>query len=1217
MDLDSNDEYLYNQLFKLEKKFKRLGINDVPSNNNNDVLSKIGKLENDLKDAKRKMQGIMTIFEKTVSDLNKLKSITDTMANKDYDNDARVNLLLYNLNLLQNDSAVTTYNIQPSIINDSIDKYVINEYGSNINVGNSTLTRMIPINNANFDSCIPIYINSKALFELNVTEFIDDNANSSKLISSSSTNVKKMKYTIKIHEINDVKTISWLDDSFDHYGLFITCNFEEFVCTEVLINMKRYKTVKPVKDGSPIALSIDSFEELYTNKFPYDQFKFDGNNTSLLSFDIYRRSVDGQVGFFDICYLFSQSINLEMAYIKHSSTQEHFSSYNELVNMRDDVDGSSNVFSMFFANITSILVDLTNSVPLLCHRSLNIEGSINTFFPSNPPSIYNFREEVNESKLTIVNDYVGKYYKERGAIMPVPVDCEFRDRTKGQVYSANAILKEVNPLRKTVDIELTTSFSNIIESDGLCSLLIMDKDGHLIPILDALKFGLDGHFFQPGGGTMITSWKITVIALLIYLDDTKLDFSKDIPLVMRFNRSSCRQRLGITVPESSVPVSSTDGNGNYKIRCGKDGVVSSEPNSNVTSTLVKKDEVNRIIFSDDVTIANDAQLFIPIGFITKDSEPIIDYGPPFNSSTQWKPKLQNDISSPGIRGCYIWHYAHNNDKKPTEVNVKLTEFLSINVNIDKSKLNLGGDSMIVSGLSMTYSFDISLSEHVSRNNDSFGKIESLIKYLYVHDSLILYRDGFTYRNPGSYSNYEHVYIEYDSINCILSWIVDPIPTAGTRIDDEEFNNLMKLTIQNSLQIRDITDEIKGIKIRLDQVELCLNQGSILGSILSNLGQLVAFINPLVGMTIILIGTLISTTESVLSGSVSFKTISESVSSILQTILSIYMYKRTKNLLTPGETQQKYFRVDIPKIVSKIQSVVAKNPLRKIRYKGDFQIPFNPLSKRGSYDVTVDIPEINISKSYVHYRSLYSPLGVHESITEKYMDLLQKINDGTAKVHHKVRFMALEKMKVLPLHKLLNISEYSSTSEGNTRITQTYIGVGEGNSINANYGTAGTNNIGLIPSFDKEKVASTPGYIDFIYENTKANPDTFTLQHWSKSGLSKDKILDFADGGARRTNYVEDSQVQEIYNALSRDFQCNKYVRDDKMIPTIPGIMPVIKDLIVKNQSNYNYKLVGNNCQNLVHDIEKLLRDPYHRPAWVKSDKYDIYMNHIDRLLRSN
>lgn len=88
-------------------------------------------------------------------------------------------------------------------------------------------------------------------------------------------------------------------------------------------------------------------------------------------------------------------------------------------------------------------------------------------------------------------------------------------------------------------------------------------------------------------------------------------------------------------------------------------------------------------------------------------------------------------------------------------------------------------------------------------------------------------------------------------------------------------------------------------------------------------------------------------------------------------------------------------------------------------------------------------------------------------------------------------------------------------------------------------------------------------------------------------------------------------TSSIDSELMHDSAQRSFVSHSLSLKLTEAQLCAMNKVIERCQLNFHYKLVGNNCQNVAHDIVEMLRRPSYRPNWVSVDSHDIYLREFN------
>lgn len=439
----------------------------------------------------------------------------------------------------------------------------------------------------------------------------------------------------------------------------------------------------------------------------------------------------------------------------------------------------------------------------------------------------------------------------------------------------------------------------------------------------------------------------------------------------------------------------------------------------------------------------------------------------------------------------------------------------------------------------------------------------------------------------------------------VTYLRNPIGSGYLEYSDYDKMRL-EVGIQNLLsQIINLSKLIDDQNQRISMVELYVNKASNdngFASALANAAALVSMINVMAG-TALGIVALVYTAVDMAKRGISAEETVLLITNTLQIVISlrVHIYKGYKFITA---ARGKY---DVAKKASK-DVINMTIPVENIKLSPQFdQVKYEKIGTiMHSYDVD-------------HF---YRGMEKFDKNTPYFKRLAEKVSNGSASKAERTTFKILDKHNVYPAHQMMKAT--TIREEGGTVFKDTVIfGVADGVSTPTTYSLIGNNKTTFFKKHNDD--ITGPGYwrisMKNIKDDTGSSSGTWQLMPYRSSGMSRDEILTAAGYSLRERNkFSQNFEPHEAEEVLERIYtikslhlseEYDKYLVNSERVRLRSGQMEALISLVKYSQSDYNYSLIGNNCQDFVKSLTKLMMNPSEKPKWVNEQAFTKYLQALD------
>lgn len=452
-------------------------------------------------------------------------------------------------------------------------------------------------------------------------------------------------------------------------------------------------------------------------------------------------------------------------------------------------------------------------------------------------------------------------------------------------------------------------------------------------------------------------------------------------------------------------------------------------------------------------------------------------------------------------------------------------------------------------------------------------------------------------NRGMVCNGKPLSIIIPPVLLTVRYIRDPLGVGSIAVTNYDIADLSKRLQDLQSQLIDLQTLIDSVDKRLKLVENAVfNSQSSLLNALTILSMAASYINPLAGVTMSILTTVYSITEMVHQG-----VTAENVTFLITNMIDMLAGIASVSKKPPGWITQsgKYDVANAAAQAEKQKMTLVMEKFKRLDEDDSAITQSNTLMK--SHTVQVMAQPIDA-----------------EICAPKFMKkVLERINNGTATQVEKTAFDAFSSMKINPTHQFLRMSNVEHTAEGKVKHVWIF-GVGDGYADEVERYWLGTRTKGIIPR-------DTPGWLGPGVFKMKFKLDEtgeWSLLPARSSDMNSEEIL--IAGGASYTSaqrLKEQSTIGDynlaVENAYKRTvdkyvFENQAVVIKDKNMQIMDGQLDSLLKLIKGSyQDKFKYSFVGNNCQNYVDDILKMLKNPLYHPPWMRDSDYLQYINELN------
>nr|APG79150.1 Minor structural protein [Hubei reo-like virus 10] len=233
----------------------------------------------------------------------------------------------------------------------------------------------------------------------------------------------------------------------------------------------------------------------------------------------------------------------------------------------------------------------------------------------------------------------------------------------------------------------------------------------------------------------------------------------------------------------------------------------------------------------------------------------------------------------------------------------------------------------------------------------------------------------------------------------------------------------------------------------------------------------------------------------------------------------------------------------------------------------------------------------------------------KSVRDRVHILASKVSRGEANPIERRIYNSLDKANVLPGHEYVRVSTYRIVN--GTKFRSVYIyGVSEGFSTVVDGTVFGTKFDSFQTNIDANSIGSIR--LDFSYN---AGLSRWELVPWENYEFKQDLMeylisimepeVAIDDYGKVISEWYEDVAI----NALNKD----NLVLNEEIKLLTPGHLDLITNAIKSSAKNFEYSLIGNNCQDFSDSIINLINHPSEYPHWMDRSTYLEYITNLNSL----
>lgn len=452
-------------------------------------------------------------------------------------------------------------------------------------------------------------------------------------------------------------------------------------------------------------------------------------------------------------------------------------------------------------------------------------------------------------------------------------------------------------------------------------------------------------------------------------------------------------------------------------------------------------------------------------------------------------------------------------------------------------------------------------------------------------------------------------VNREMIKC--SYLRDPTGSGRVSQIDIDFAKHRKLTHDIGIEVDSMNKVILNLESRLDYVDMAISRMSLpvsgTAATLGSLSMVVSIINPIAGMAMAMTSAVLSVSEMSVNG-ISLESVTIITTELLTTLVAIKRYLNKNphfikqssmiNNDTPHDLKKKYDAIRI----------AASGAIQRVR-QAIHNIKYKPLHSE-------DIPLNGLLKNF-EVEHMYRPMRMFDNKTTYFTKLTQKVVDGSASSFEKSVFKTASAGRVYPAHQLMRLSNFE-TSHDNVFKNVWIYGISDGFASSSSARLIGNHKTQFIKLSGMDGAFIGPGVWKLRLKKTDEGWD---IMPYRESGMTPEEVLvagGLTPDSARQYVIDTDSsilnpRVEYLYAQVSKSLITDYDHYVTKTFPTtlMDGQLNALTDAIKSPENGFKYALIGNNCQNFVSSITKLLNDPSKKPAWMSHTVYKNYLSALD------